>query len=102
MEYENSHIDDTIVILRGFGTIGMGANEVEIVRGTPGKREEGPGIAGCWKDTLHRYEDEEKEKEMFFPTFRHFGISLSPRIISSPWAKKAKRGLKTLEPLDPM
>ena len=78
MEYEIFHIDDTIVILRGFGRKGTGASEVEIVRGTPGKREVVPGVADCWEDTLHRYEDEEKKKEMSFPTFRHFGIPLSP------------------------
>jgi len=78
MEYEISHIDDTIVILRGLGIIGTGGSEVEIVRGTPGKREVVPGIAYCWKDTVHRYENEEKKQEMSFPTFRHFGISLAP------------------------
>jgi hypothetical protein len=94
MEHEISHIDDIIVIFRGCGTIGTGASKVEIVRGTPGKREVVPGVADCWEDTLHRYEDEEKKKEMSFPTFRHFGISRSPPYNSEPVDEKSQQGVK--------
>ena len=98
MEHEISHVDDIIVNFGGCTKIGTRASEVEIVRGTPGKREVVPGIADCREDTVHRYEDEEKKKEMSFPTFRHFGISRSPRIIPSPWTKKANGGLKSVNP----
>jgi hypothetical protein len=61
MGYESFHIDDTIVMLRGFGIKGTGASEVGVVQGTPGEREVVPRIAGWREDTLHPYEGGEKK-----------------------------------------
>ena len=100
MEYEIFHIDDTIVILRGFGRKGTGASKVGVVQGTPGDGEVVPGIAGWREDTLHPYEGGEKKKEMPVRTLRHFGISLSPPCASESFGEKGQQEVKVLEPLD--